>query len=105
MKDGGGDAITLFSPDANSETQGYMLIKQTDVGKNLYALGQGSALASPYDSVSVSDGVITALGTLWRHPRPYTAGDHRTRLGEFIVSANNQVGKRTDAVLHRIHRR
>jgi hypothetical protein len=38
----------LFSPNSNSQTQGYMLIKQSDVADNLYAPGQGSALAKLY---------------------------------------------------------
>ena len=92
VKDGGGDSYYLFSPDANSQTQGYMLIKQTDVGKNLYAPGQGSALAALYDSVSVSDGVITALGTPYDIPGRTPPGTTAPGPGQFNVSANNQWG-------------
>ena len=92
VKDDSGDSYYLFSPDANSQTQGYMLIKQTDVGKNLYAPGQGSALAALYDSVSVSDGVITALGTPFDIPGRTPPGTTAPGPGQFNVSANNQWG-------------
>ena len=88
----GGDNYYLFSPNANSQTQGYMLIKQTDVGKNLYAPGQGSALATLYDSVTVSGGVITALGTPYDIPGRTPPGTTAPEPGQFNVSANNQWG-------------
>lgn len=92
VTDSSNDSYYLFSPDANSQTQGYMLIKQTDVGKNLYAPGQGSALAALYDSVGVSDGVITALGTPFDIPGRTPPGTTAPGPGEFNVSANNQWG-------------
>lgn len=92
VTDSSNDSYYLFTPDANSQTQGYMLIKQTDVGKNLYAPGQGSALAALYDSVSVSDGVITALGTPYDIPGRTPPGTTAPGPGEFNVSANNQWG-------------
>ena len=92
VTDGSGNGYYLFSPDTNSQTQGYMLIKQTDVGKNLYAPGQGSALAALYDSVSVSGGVITALGTPYDIPGRTPPGTTAPGPGQFNVSANNQWG-------------
>ncbi len=92
VKDSGGTSYYLFSPDTNSQTQGYMLIKQTDVGKNLYAPGQGSALATLYQSVTVSDGVITALGTPYDIPGRTPPGTNPPLPGQFNVSANNQWG-------------
>ncbi|MGV1089575.1 MAG: Ig-like domain-containing protein, partial [Mycobacterium sp.] len=92
VTDSSANGYYLFSPDANSQTQGYMLIKQTDVGKNLYAPGQGSALAALYDSVSVSDGVITALGTPYDIPGRTPPGTTAPGPGQFNVSANNQWG-------------
>lgn len=82
----------LFSPNPNSQTQGYMLIKQSDVGKNLYAPGQGSALATLYESVTVSGGVITALGTPYDIPGRTPPGTTAPGPGQFNVSANNQWG-------------
>ncbi|MDQ1321700.1 MAG: hypothetical protein QG655_2945 [Actinomycetota bacterium] len=92
VKDGTGSSYYLFSPNANSQTQGYMLIGQTDVGKNLYAPGQGSALAALYESVTVSDGVITALGTPYDIPGRTPPGTTAPAPGQFNVSANNQWG-------------
>lgn len=92
VKDSGGESYYLFSPDTNSQTKGYMLIKQTDVGKNLYAPGQGSALASLYENVTVSDGVITALGKPYDIPGRTPPGTTAPAPGQFNVSANNQWG-------------
>jgi len=92
VRDTGGTSYYLFSPNANSQTRGYMLIEQTDVGKNLYAPGQGSALAALYESVTVSDGVITALGTPYDIPGRTPPGTSAPGPGQFNVSANNQWG-------------
>ena len=92
VKDSGGNNYYLFTPDANSQTQGYMLIKQTDVGANLYAPGQGSALATLYDSVTVSNGVITALVAPYDIPGRTPPGTTAPGPGQFNVSANNQWG-------------
>lgn len=78
----------MFSPNANSQTQGYMLIGQTDVGKNLYAPGQGSALVA----TSRSAAVITALGTPYDIPGRTPPGTTAPAPGQFNVSANNQWG-------------
>lgn len=92
VKDGQDNSYYLFSPDANSQTRGYMLVRQTDVGKNLYAPGQGSALATLYESVTVSGGVITALGTPFDIPGRTSPGTDTPAPGKFNVSANNQWG-------------
>ncbi len=92
VKDSSNNSYYLFSPDANSQTRGYMLIGQTDVGANLYAPGQGSALATLYESVTVSDGVITALGTPFDIPGRTPPGTTAPAPGQFNVSANNQWG-------------
>lgn len=92
VQDSSGSRYYLFSPNANSQTRGYMLIGQTDVGKNLYAPGQGSALAALYESVTVSDGVITALGTPYDIPGRTPPGTTAPAPGQFNVSANNQWG-------------
>jgi len=92
VTDDGGTSYYLFSPDDNSQTRGYMLIKQSDVGKNLYAPGQGSALATLYQSVTVSNGVITALGDTYDIPGRTPPGGTEPGPGQFNVSANNQWG-------------
>ncbi len=92
VRDSGDNRYYLFSPDSNSQTRGYMLIGQTDVGANLYAPGQGSALATLYESVTVSDGVITALGTPFDIPGRTPPGTTAPAPGQFNVSANNQWG-------------
>lgn len=92
VKDSHDDSYYLFSPDANSQTRGYILIKQADVGKNLYAPGQGSALAGLYESVTVSGGVITALGRPYDIPGRTPPGTDPPAPGQFNVSANNQWG-------------
>lgn len=92
VKDDAGTSFYLFSPDANSQTRGYMLIKQSDVGKNLYAPGQGSALATLYQSVTVTNGVITALGDTYDIPGRTPPGGSEPGPGQFNVSANNQWG-------------
>ena len=92
VKDSSETNYYLFSPNPNSQTQGYMLIKQSDVGKNLYAPGQGSALATLYESVTVSGGVITALGTPYDIPGRTPPGTTAPGPGQFNVSANNQWG-------------
>lgn len=92
VKDGSDISYYLFSPDANSQTRGYMLIKQSDVGKNLYAPGQGSALATLYESVTVDNGVITALGEPYDIPGRTPPGTTEPASGQFNVSANNQWG-------------
>ncbi|MCB0925810.1 MAG: cadherin-like domain-containing protein, partial [Mycobacterium sp.] len=92
VKDSSDTSYYLFSPNANSQTQGYMLINQTDVGKNLYAPGQGSALAGLYESVTVTDAVITALGAPYDIPGRTPPGTTEPAPGQFNVSANNQWG-------------
>lgn len=92
VKDSSATSYYLFSPDANSQTRGYMLIKQSDVGKNLYAPGQGSALATLYESVTVDNGVITALGEPYDIPGRTPPGTTDPAPGQFNVSANNQWG-------------
>ncbi len=83
----------LFSPEANSQTKGSMLIRQSDVGKNLYAPGQGTALASLYESVTVDDkGIITELGKPYDIPGRTPPGTTPPLPGQFNVSANNQWG-------------
>ena len=90
LKDSKANSVYLFSPDANSQTKGYMLITQDVVEKNLYAPGQGNATL--YESVSVSGGVITALGTPYDIPGRTPPGAPTPGPGEFNVSANNQWG-------------
>lgn len=83
----------LFSPNENSQTQGYMLIRQEFVGQNLYAPGQGSAQAFLYESVTVDDdGLITELGKPYDIPGRTPPGTSPGAPGEFNVSGNNQWG-------------
>lgn len=83
----------LFSPNENSQTKGYMLIRQEFVGQNLYAPGQGSAQATLYESVAVDhNGVITELGKPYDIPGRTPPGTTPAAPGEFNVSGNNQWG-------------
>lgn len=93
LHDGAATDYYLFSPNQNSQTQGYLLIKQSDVGQNLYAPGQGSAQAMLYESVTVDgDGVITELGAPYDIPGRTPPGTEPGLPGEFNVSGNNQWG-------------
>jgi hypothetical protein len=86
----------LFTPNGNSQTQGYMLIKQSDVAANLYAPGQGSALAYLYtNAVFSSPGEFnnTASGsTPFIVPGSSQPPGSTPTNNSFNVSANTQWG-------------
>jgi len=88
-----GTPYFLFSPNSASETQGYMLIKQSDVLANLYAPGQGSALAKLYQTaVFQSAGVFDdQQSKIYDIPGTVPPGSSQPA-DEFNVSANTPWG-------------
>ena len=96
LHDGAATDYYLFSPNQNSQTQGYLLIKQSDVGQNLYAPGQGGAQAMLYESVTVDgDGVITELGAPYDIPGRTPPGTEPGLPGEFNVSVTTSGATRS----------
>ena len=92
-----GASYLLFSPDSNSQTQGYMLIKQSDVAANLYAPGQGSALAYLYKTAvfstpGVFDNTTDAGSVPFVIPGSSQPPGSTPTTNSFNVSANTQWG-------------
>lgn len=91
-----GTKYILFKPSSNSQTQGYMLIKQSDVAANLYAPGQGSALGRMYATAVYADAAHKVFDDT--ASRPYIVPGSAAIPGEqpttnqFNVSGNNQWG-------------
>lgn len=95
--DGSAVPYLLFSPDGNSQTQGYMLIKQSDVAANLYAPGQGSALAYLYKNAvfsapGVFDNAAVGGSTPFIIPGSSQPPGSTPTTNAFNVSANTQWG-------------
>lgn len=87
----------LFSPNSNSQTQGYMLIKQSDVAANLYAPGQGSTPAylytnALYSSPGVFNDTAGTGSTPFIIPGSSQPPGSTPTNNSFNVSANTQWG-------------
>lgn len=92
-----GTKYLLFKPSSNSQTQGYMLIKQSDVAANLYAPGQGSALGRMYSTAvyadSPTDKVFNdTVSAQYIVPGSAAIPGQQPTTNQFNVSGNNQWG-------------
>lgn len=88
-----GTKYLLFTPASNSQVQGYMLIKQTDVAANLYSPGLGNALGRMYQTATVVDGVFyDDYSTPYIIPGSSQPPGSTPTTNTFDVSANTQWG-------------
>lgn len=88
-----GTNYVLFTAAPNSQTQGYMLIKQSDVAANLYAPGQGSALGRMYSTAVFTNGLFDdTLSTPYIVPGSAAIPGEQPTTNQFNVSGNNQWG-------------
>ena len=77
----------------NSQTQGYILLKQTDAEANLYAPGQGTALAKMYSTMVLTNGLFDdTKSTPYIIPGSSAPPGSTPTTNQFNVSANNEWG-------------
>ena len=77
----------------NSQTQGYILLKQSDAEANLYAPGQGTALAKMYSTMVLTNGLFDdTKSTPYVIPGSSSPPGSTPTTNQFNVSANNEWG-------------